>query len=72
MRENRQFVGDGRKRRTLEIVTEGKNAWPAMNNIALSAFICLQASIRHIVHVSKRIVAWSAIIRVNIIILFLY
>lgn len=38
----------GRERRTLEIVTEGKNAWPGMNNIALSTFICLQASIIHV------------------------
>lgn len=35
----------GRERRTLEVVTEGKNAWPGMNNIELSTFICLQASI---------------------------
>lgn len=36
------------KRRTLEIVTEGKNAWPGMNNTALATFICLQASITHV------------------------
>lgn len=38
----------GRERRTLEIETEGKNAWPGMNKIALSTFICLQAFIIHV------------------------
>lgn len=45
----------GSERRTLEIVTEGKNAWLGMNNIALSTFICLQASITHM---RTQTVAW--------------
>lgn len=38
--------GTDSKRRTLEIVTDGKNAWPGMNNTALSTF--LQASLTHV------------------------